>query len=73
MKQIIKLGPKQFITTDIYPEHQGNKAVRYISNFMLLTIATGMAFVVTGAMLGTDLSKSFIEWSRPRNTSTILR
>lgn len=73
MKQITKLGPKQFITTDVYPEYQGNKVAHYLGNLMLMSIAIGMAFVITGAMLGADLTKPLLQWSRQQNTSPMLR
>ena len=64
MKQITKLGPKQFITTDMYPEYQRNKIGRYFCNFLSTIIVIGMAFVITGAMLGTDFTKPLLQWSR---------
>lgn len=63
MKRITKLGPKQFIHTDVYPEYHSSKASRYLCNFLSTTIVIGIAFVVTGAMLGTDLTKSLLQWS----------
>lgn len=63
MKQITKLGPKQFIHTDVYPEYHSSRAGRYLCNFLSATIVIGIAFVVTGAMLGTDLTKSLLQWS----------
>ena len=64
MKQITKLGPKQFIHTDVYPEDHSSKAGRYLCNFLSATIVIGIAFVVTGAMLGTDFTKPLLQWSR---------
>lgn len=64
MKQITKLGPKQFITTDMYPEYPRSKVGRYFCNFLSATIGIGMAFVITGAMLGTDVTKPLLQWSR---------
>ncbi len=64
MKQITKLGPKQFIHTDVYPEYHSRKIGRYFCNFLSTTIVIGIAFVITGAMLGTDLTKPLLQWSR---------
>jgi hypothetical protein len=64
MKQITKLGPKQFIHTDVYSEYHSRKIGRYFCNFLSTTIVIGIAFVVTGAMLGTDLTKPLLQWSR---------
>jgi hypothetical protein len=64
MKQITKLGPKQFIHTDVYPEYHSRKIGRYFCNFLSTTIVIGMAFVITGAMLGTDFTKPLLQWSR---------
>lgn len=73
MKQITKLGPKQFIHTDVYPEYQQSKVGRYFCNFLSTIIVIGIAFVITGAMLGTDLTKPLLQWSRQQNTSHLLR
>lgn len=64
MKQITKLGPKQFIQTDVYSEYHSSKVSRYFCNFLSATIAIGITFVITGAMLGADLTKPLLQWSR---------
>jgi len=73
MKQITKLGPKQFIHTDMYPEYQQHRLSRYFCNFLSVTIVTGIVFVLTGAMLGTDFTKPLLQWSTQRHNATTPR
>lgn len=73
MKHIVKLGSKQFIHLDSYSETNVKKAIDMITYLLMFSLVSGMAFVVTGAMLGTDLTKPSIQWPHLRNTSSTLR
>jgi hypothetical protein len=70
MKQIVKLDNKHYIQLDSY---SGTSIKTMVANFFIVCVTTGLIAVVTGAMLGTDLTKPLYQWSEQRQNSTTLR
>jgi len=71
MKRIVRLRPNNYVHLDSYGN--GTRFNQLFSNFLIVAVFTGISFVVTGAILGTDLTKPLLQWSHQQNTSPPLR
>lgn len=65
MKHIIRLRPHNYLHLDSYGD--STRLGQLLGNFLIVAIFTGLSLVVTGAILGTDLTEP---WHHQQNTSS---
>ena len=65
MKHIIRLRPNNYLHLDSYGDSA--RLGQLLGNFLIVAIFTGLSLVVTGAILGTDLTQP---WHHQQNTSS---